>query len=101
MPGAAVGQELPSKHLEDGQLMLFLSLLTENVQMLNMAKIAWGFDLSPGPDPVNVDVSTAYSDGFLIAPEKFPIRIAPRSDKHGDIITKEYESVKPFLKKYE
>ncbi len=69
--------------------------------MLNMAKIAWGFDLSPGLEPVDADISTAYSDGFLIAPEKFPIQIAPRSTRRRDIIRKEYESTKPFLKKYE
>lgn len=69
--------------------------------MLNMAKIAWAFDLSPGAEHIDDDVSTAYSDGFLIAPEKFPIIITPRSTKHGDIVTQEYENVKPFLRKYE
>ncbi|KAF7532399.1 hypothetical protein G7054_g7988 [Neopestalotiopsis clavispora] len=70
-------------------------------RMLNMAKIAWAFDLSPGAEHIDDDVSTAYSDGFLIAPEKFPIIITPRSTKHGDIVTQEYENVKPFLRKYE
>lgn len=69
--------------------------------MLNMAKIAWGFDLAAGSDHVDDDISTAYSDGFLIAPKKFPIKITPRSPKHKEIITQEYENVKPFLKKYE
>ncbi|KAI0133793.1 cytochrome P450 [Xylariales sp. AK1849] len=70
-------------------------------RILNMAKIAWGFDLSPGPGPVNVDIATAYTDGFLIAPEKFPIVITPRSDRHKNIMAKEYETMKPFWKIYE
>ncbi|KAI0163026.1 cytochrome P450 [Pestalotiopsis sp. NC0098] len=75
--------------------------LAKNSLMLNMAKIAWGFDLAAGSDHVDDDISTAYSDGFLIAPKKFPIKITPRSPKHKEIITQEYENVKPFLKKYE
>lgn len=68
--------------------------------MLNMAKIAWGFELSPGLEPVNVDIDTAYTDGFLIAPEKFPILFTPRSDKHRDIMIKEYEDTKAFFERY-
>ena len=68
--------------------------------MVNMAKIAWAFNLSPGPGPVNVDINTAYSEGFLIAPEKFPISFTPRSDKHKDVIVKEYEALKPFFAQY-
>lgn len=65
-----------------------------------MAKIAWGFDLSPGPGAVNDDIDTAYTDGFLIAPKKFPILFTPRSVKHKDVIMKEYEAVKPFWIKF-
>ena len=68
--------------------------------MVNMAKIAWGFELSADLEAVDVDINTAYSDGFLIAPKKFPILITPRSDKHKDIITKEYEATEPFFMKY-
>ncbi|MCJ1246862.1 hypothetical protein MMC30_004071 [Trapelia coarctata] len=74
--------------------------LAKNSLMVNMAKIAWGFELSPGLGAVNVDINTAYSDGFLIAPKKFPILFTPRSDKHKDVIIKEYEAIKPFFIKY-
>ncbi|KAI1496915.1 cytochrome P450 [Biscogniauxia marginata] len=74
--------------------------LAKNSLILNMAKIAWGFDVSPGSGLVNVDINTAYTDGFLIAPEKFPIIFTPRSEKHRRVITKEYEAIKPFFEKY-
>jgi hypothetical protein len=67
-----------------------------------MAKIAWAFDLSPQSEEfVDDDIITAYSDGFLIAPKRFPILIMPRSEKHKDIIVKEYEAIKPVLQRYE
>ena len=69
--------------------------------MVNMAKIAWGFDLSPGMGAVDVDVHTAYTEGFLIAPKKFPILFTPRSDKHKEVVVREYEATKPFFAKYE
>ena len=69
--------------------------------MLNMAKIAWAFDLSPGLDAVNDDIDTAYHDGFLIAPKRFPISITPRSKKHKNVIESEYSSIKSFWEKYE
>lgn len=69
--------------------------------MLNIAKIVWAFDLSPGSEVVDVDVETAYHNGFLIAPKRFPILITPRSERHRDIIVKEYENMKPFWEKYD
>ncbi|KAK7978164.1 hypothetical protein PG988_005654 [Apiospora saccharicola] len=75
--------------------------LAKNSLMLNMAKIAWAFNLAPGSAVVNDDIGTAYSDGFLIAPEKFPLLITPRSNRHGEIIQNEYNATKPFWQKYE
>lgn len=65
-----------------------------------MAKIAWGFDLSPGEGEVDVDVGTAYTDGFLIAPKKFPITIRPRSERHAAVIEEEQRRAEPFFAKY-
>lgn len=66
-----------------------------------MAKIAWAFDLSPGSGAVDDNVNTAYYDGFLIAPKKFPILITPRSDRHKKVISDEYYSIENFWEKYE
>jgi hypothetical protein len=65
-----------------------------------MAKMAWAFNLSPGTGDVNIDIDTAYTNGFLIAPKKFPIMFTPRSQKHRDVICREYEDVKPFFERY-
>ncbi|RYP80176.1 hypothetical protein DL769_002589 [Monosporascus sp. CRB-8-3] len=75
--------------------------LAKNSLMLNMAKIAWAFDLSPGSGAVDDNIDTAYHDGFLIAPKKFPILITPRSDRHKNVIADEYHSIKSFWEKYE
>ncbi|KAH6648012.1 cytochrome P450 [Truncatella angustata] len=75
--------------------------LAKNSLMLNMAKIAWAFDLSPGPGPVDDDIETAYHDGFLIAPKKFPILITPRSERRKNVIENEYRSIESFWEKYE
>jgi hypothetical protein len=69
--------------------------------MLILAKIAWAFDLSPGSEPVDDDVNTAYHDGFLIAPKRFPIVITPRSDTRKQVIENEYHSMGPFWDKYD
>ncbi|KAI8229430.1 UDP-glucosyltransferase A1 [Colletotrichum sp. SAR 10_96] len=76
--------------------------LARNSLILNMAKIAWGFDLSPGEGEgeVDVDVGTAYTDGFLIAPKKFPITIRPRSERHAAVIEEEQRRAEPFFAKY-
>ncbi|KAF7557676.1 hypothetical protein G7046_g5968 [Stylonectria norvegica] len=76
--------------------------LAKNSLMLNMAKIAWAFNLSPSPGTVvDDDINTAYHDGFLIAPKRFPILITPRSDIHKDIIENEYHSITNVWDEYE
>jgi hypothetical protein len=68
--------------------------------MVNMAKTVWGFDLSPGSETVDVDIRTAYSDGFLTSPKKFPIVFKARSITHQKVIEKEYETMKSFFALY-
>jgi hypothetical protein len=69
--------------------------------MVNMAKLAWTFDITPGSEAVDVDINTAYSDGFLTSPKKFPITFKPRSEKHRMVIEKEYEAARAFFARYE
>lgn len=82
-----------------GHHTLLLTMGTNKI--LNMAKIAWTFDLAPGAGVVDDDIITAYHDGFLIAPKKFPIMITPRSERHQRVVANEYDSIKSFWEKYE
>lgn len=74
-------------------------------KILNMAKLAWTFDLSPGEGmtsaDVDDDIDTAYLEGFLIAPKKFPIRIVPRSERHRRVVERELEGMRSFWDQYE
>ena len=66
-----------------------------------MAKLTWGFNMLSGASPVNVDIHTAYSDGFLTAPKQFPVTFSPRSEKHREVVMKEIEQAKKILAKYQ
>lgn len=66
-----------------------------------MAKLAWGFDIAPGPGSIDVDINTAYSDGFLTSPRKFPVTFKPRSEEHKLVIANEYEAAKGFFAQFE
>lgn len=70
--------------------------------MINMAKMAWAFDIKPDPNsPPELDPYTIYSDTFTGAPDEFPAILTIRSEKHREILTKEYERAEEFLRKYE
>ncbi|RGP61683.1 cytochrome p450 [Fusarium sporotrichioides] len=75
--------------------------LAKNSMMLNMAKIAWTFNLASNSSAVNDDIDSAYHDGFLIAPKKFPIKITPRTERHKEVIMNEYDSIQSFWDKYD
>jgi hypothetical protein len=69
--------------------------------MINMAKLVWSFDLSPGSKNVDDDIETAYGDGFLTCPKEFPILFTHRSKEHDEVIKKEFEAAKLVFAKYE
>jgi hypothetical protein len=69
--------------------------------MVNMAKLVWAFDITTDAAAVDTNVESAYSNGFLTCPLKFPVQFTPRSSKHAAVIEKEFESIKPFLAKFE
>lgn len=78
--------------------------LAENSLRIVIAKMVWLFDIDiqPGKEK-DVDDSplTAYQGGFLIAPNEFPVRIQPRSDKHAEILKKEFHDMEPFFNKFQ
>lgn len=70
-------------------------------QIVNMAKMTWGFDISPGSPAVDVSIKTAYSDGFLTSPKRFSLQFAPRSRKHEEVIAGEFEAATAVFTQYE
>ncbi|KAJ6090116.1 hypothetical protein N7486_008931 [Penicillium sp. IBT 16267x] len=75
--------------------------LAENSVLLNMAKMAWLFDILPvGSEPIDVSIRTAFTDGVLIAPHKFPVRFVPRSKERINIIQADLEKAKEFFARY-
>ncbi|MCJ1299231.1 hypothetical protein MMC08_002023 [Hypocenomyce scalaris] len=78
--------------------------LAENSLILNMAKLSWGFNILSSPDSsakVDASVSTGYSDGFIVSPKKFPAWFTPRSDKHREVIMREFDTAKATFALYE
>ncbi|KAK5046472.1 hypothetical protein LTR84_008275 [Exophiala bonariae] len=72
-------------------------------RMINMAKIAWAFSITADPNspPLDVEVCTGYSDGFVLGPKPFSASFQVRSSQHREVIDREFESVKAFFRKYE
>ncbi|OJI89780.1 hypothetical protein ASPTUDRAFT_342428 [Aspergillus tubingensis CBS 134.48] len=87
------------------------SHLAESSLDINIAKIIWAFDISPGIDPatgqqmrvedVNVDIATQWTDGFLIAPKPFPIRLSVRSEKRREVLDRELKEARKIFDCYE
>ncbi|PGG99791.1 hypothetical protein AJ79_08413 [Helicocarpus griseus UAMH5409] len=75
--------------------------LAENSLRLVIAKLVWAFDFEA--DSANIDTSplSAYQGGFLVAPNKFPIKIRPRSEKHASVLRDEFRHMGPFFAKFE
>ncbi|KAJ9636441.1 hypothetical protein H2204_005274 [Knufia peltigerae] len=77
--------------------------LAENSLMINMSKMAWAFDIRTDPTapPLDSNVETGYSDGFVFGPNPFSASFSIRSRQHEETIRKEYEEAKIFFQKYE
>ena len=69
-----------------------------------MAKLTWGFNILSSPDSsaeVDTNVVTGYSDGFVFGPKRFPAWFTPRSDRHKEVIMREFEAAKAIFALYE
>lgn len=78
--------------------------LAERTQWRITARILWAFDIKPAVDEKGKEVeldTDAYEDGLLIQPKKFKVQFSPRSEKHVEVIQRDYEAIKDFLKKWE
>ncbi|OAP60131.1 hypothetical protein AYL99_05133 [Fonsecaea erecta] len=74
----------------------------ENSLMINMAKMAWAFDIRADPNcPPNLDERETYSDTFVGGPLPFPAIFTIRSQRHRDVLEREYCEAEEFLRQYE
>jgi hypothetical protein len=69
--------------------------------MLNMAKITWGFYISAKDRDIDIDVKTAYTDGFVFSPKKFAVNITPRSERHREVFEAEFQAQRHVFARYE
>ncbi|KAK2005730.1 cytochrome P450 2D18 [Colletotrichum eremochloae] len=80
--------------------------LAERTQWRIIAQILWAFRIEPGvgADGKAIELDTsydAYEEGFLHSPKKYSVRFVLRSEKHGEILKKEYGDIVEFLQRWE
>jgi len=69
--------------------------------MLNIAKMVWFFDIkSISAAPLDVNMSSAFSDGFIVAPKKFPVEFLPRSEHRVKVIRDEFARSEDILARF-
>lgn len=69
--------------------------------MLNIAKMVWFFNIkSVSAAPLDINMSSAFSDGFLVAPKKFPVEFLPRSEHRVKVIRDEFEKSEEILAEF-
>jgi len=52
-------------------------------------------------EDVNVDIATQWTDGFLIAPKPFPIRLSVRSETRREVLDRELKGAMKIFDCYE
>jgi hypothetical protein len=73
--------------------------LAERNLFLGIAKLLWGFTISPGRDEngaiiePDVDPKRAYSEGFLVCAHPFPCEFKVRSKAREETIMREFKEV--------
>lgn len=69
--------------------------------MLNIAKMVWLFDIkSTSATPLDVSMSSAFSDGFLVAPKRFPVEFVPRFEERLQVIRDEFEKSEEYFGRF-
>jgi hypothetical protein len=48
-----------------------------------------------------MSMDSAFTDGIIVAPKKFPVEFVPRSSQHARTIRTEFETSREFLARYE
>lgn len=61
------------------------------------AKLIWAFEISA---PEGLDVN-AYTEGVLVMPLPFKVKVKVRSEEHLATIRREFAQAEDFLKRYD
>jgi hypothetical protein len=78
--------------------------LAERTQWRLTARLLWAYSIKPEVDEKGneLEVDTdAYEDGLLVCPKPFKVRFVPRSEKHVEVIERDFESAKDYLRTWE
>jgi cytochrome P450 len=79
--------------------------LAENALRIMIAKIVWALNVTKAEGKENEEVDTsplsAYQGGFLIAPNKFPVKITPRSEERANVLEQEFRGLRPYFDKFD
>jgi cytochrome P450 len=78
--------------------------LAERTQWRITAKLLWAFRILPALDEdgkeIKLDIG-AYTDGLVTEPMPYRVRFVPRSERHVEVINKDFEDVREFLAQWE
>lgn len=66
-----------------------------------MAKITWGFDFSAKNSEIDWNLDTAYTDGFVFSPRRFPINLTIRTENHRKVFEAELQAQQDIFARYE
>lgn len=76
----------------------------ERTQWRIVAKMLWAFKIEPALDEQGKEIeldTTAYDDGIVAVPLPYRVRFTPRSEKHVEVLRREFEAVEQLLRKWE
>ncbi|KUI59392.1 Fumitremorgin C synthase [Cytospora mali] len=67
---------------------------------LGISRLLWAFNLERAVDANGQEIVPNADDltqGFLVQPKPFPAKITPRSERHAELVKKEWEDCQVFL----
>lgn len=65
-----------------------------------MAKLAWAFNITSA-ETLDDNIETAFTDGILLHPKKYPAKFIPRDERRVAIIETEFRVAEAFLKQFQ
>ncbi|KAI5864710.1 cytochrome P450 21 [Durotheca rogersii] len=67
-----------------------------NTTLITLAKLLWAFDITP-TGKVDLDMRTGFRVGLVMIPNNFNVSFAPRSDKHREALSDDFQRLSHLL----